>query len=106
MSTKFSVSNPVKEGSYAKITVTLSSEATSVTWTLTDKNKNIINEREDVSVSSPSTEFKIQLSGVDTTLTKSGDQFHILTIKAIGLNGKLNNDECWIPIENLLNMIP
>ena len=45
---------------------------TTMTWTLTDKDGTIINSREDVSISSPSTENEVFLSGDDLAI-QSGE---------------------------------
>jgi hypothetical protein len=55
-----------------------------ITWTLTDADGNVINSREDVSVSSPAASVDIVLSGDDLGLQagETGDVVRILTIEA------------------------
>jgi len=48
------------------------------TWTLTDTDGNVINEREDVAIASPSTADTVTLSGSDLTVI-DGDRDLIFT---------------------------
>jgi len=52
----------------------------SLTWTLTDGDGNIVNSREDVVVSSPSTSEDFVLTGDD--LVVAGSSVRILTLEA------------------------
>lgn len=57
----------------------------SITWTLTDTDGTVINNREDVAVGSPAASIDIVLSGDDLALQtgESGDVVRVLTIKAV-----------------------
>lgn len=66
---------------------------TSVTWTLTDSDGNIINSRQDVSIAAAST-INVVLSGDDLQIVNenvSSPVSRILTIKAV-YNSTLGND--------------
>jgi PHD/YefM family antitoxin component YafN of YafNO toxin-antitoxin module len=56
----------------------------SMTWTLTDMSGNIINDREQVSVTSPTAEQTIILSGDDLALSVQDNDYEwrVLTIEA------------------------
>ena len=62
-----------EEGTY-KITATYTDDddaavtPNAVTWTLTDNDGTVINEREDVSIETPSTSNDIVLSGADLAM--------------------------------------
>lgn len=57
----------------------------SMTWTLTDTDGAVINGREDVSISSPTAEQTIILSGDDLALTNQEHEYEwrVLTIEAM-----------------------
>jgi hypothetical protein len=71
----------------------------SVTWTLTDEEGNIINEREDVEIDTPESSEEIKLSGNDL---KSSDSFkRVLTVESV-LNGDPLKEEGRFNIGDLL----
>ena len=53
---------------------------TTMTWTLTDTDGNIINSREDVSIASPSSSENIVLGGSDLAII-DGDRILVLTLE-------------------------
>ena len=81
-----------------------------IKWTLTDKNKTVINSRTDVSIIPPASSVDIVLSGLDLALqtgeTNLGER--VLTIKAQydsteGTDLPLNG-EIYFIIDDLLNI--
>lgn len=76
--------NASEEGTYAiddiqfldsqDTPVAITPEAGSVTWCLTDKNGNVINNREDVPITSASS-MTIVLSGDDLAISGNADKF-------------------------------
>ena len=79
---------------------------TSATWTLTDTYGNVINSREDVAISTPSSSEDIVLSGADLPVLEEGkDQKLILTVKALydsaAGSGLALKDSVWIDVEDL-----
>lgn len=78
----------------------------SITWTLTDASGNVINEREDVSVT-PAATVNIVLSGDDLVIGTNGGSRRV-TIRAT-YNSSLGTglplkDECLFNISDLLNV--
>jgi hypothetical protein len=100
------------EKSTAVITVSFSDEdgnavaPDSMTWTLTDRNGNVINSRQDVVLSSPTSTEVIVLSGDDLQIVDSDDDgVRILTFEgtytsALG-SGLPLVDACSFVVENL-----
>jgi len=56
---------------------------TSANWTLTDEDGTVINNREDVAISSPTSSEDIVLSGDDLAVTETGDAVRVLTVEAL-----------------------
>jgi hypothetical protein len=101
----------IEESTYP-VTVSFTDEAgaavipTAATWTLSDKNGNVVNSREDVVISSLAASVTIVLSGDDLAL--SNGRIRKLTIKAT-YNSSLGNglplkDEVTFLITNLVNV--
>ncbi len=82
------ISAAAREGSTFVITCAFKDETgtavspTTMTWTLTDTNNNVINSREDVAISSPTSSENIVLGGSDLPiLTGGSDRILILTLE-------------------------
>lgn len=78
------------------------------TWTLSDANGTIINEREDVVISGLSTSNTIVLSGDDLAITINTGFERVFTLKitydsSYG-NDLRNNDEATFNIKDLINV--
>lgn len=78
------------------------------TWTLSDANGNVINERENVAISGLSTSNNIVLSGDDLAITVSTGFERVFTLK-ITYDSNYGNDlplnqEAVFSIENLINV--
>jgi hypothetical protein len=78
----------------------------SITWTLTDHNGNVINNREDVSAT-PGETVTILLSGDDLAIGSNG-RVRVLTVEAL-YNSTLGNDlplkeEIYFSIKDLVNV--
>ena len=107
-----SLSTVAQDQSTYKLTLTYTDSAgdavthTAVTWTMTDRAGTVINSREDVSISSPSTSNDIILSGDD--LRYSDGRWRVVTVEATynstGGNGLPLRGECVFSIEDLLNV--
>lgn len=54
---------------------------TTMSWTLTDKDGNVVNDREDVVVTSPSSSEDIVLSGDDLQITSTLGTLRLFTVK-------------------------
>jgi len=63
-----------------------------LTWTLTDLSGNLINSREDVSVSSPTDEETIELSGADLAVDGNDIVQRIMTLEGT-YDSKANGDD-------------
>lgn len=103
------------EESTAKITIAFTDEdgnaatPSAITWTLTDENGTIINDREDVAVAVPASSIDVALSGDDLAMQsgETGDSvFRIFTAEwtyssdlGAGLPGK---DSLKFPLVNLV----
>lgn len=79
-----------------------------LTWTLTDTKGRIINSREDVSVSDPTSSEDIVLYGDDLALSQNDNRIRVFTVYATwsgtyGSSLPLRN-ECEFKIDNLLKV--
>jgi len=80
---------------------------TSVVWSLTDKDGNIINSREDVSIGAPANSNEIVLSGDDLELTDTDNATRILLVQAVFTDptygaGLPLKGQCSFEIENII----
>ena len=104
-----------KEGSTFFITCTFTDEddvlvtPTSIMWTLTDKEENIVNAREQVSVSPLDSEIDIILSGDDLLAQSTEnkyqeylDRYIIIEAEYDGATGTYPiRDSAWFQVQNL-----
>lgn len=78
----------------------------SITWTLTDINGNVINSREDVTVTTPAASVDIVLSDNDLDVTSYASSTAVLLIEAVvnllAGNDKAVKDEVRFLIEDLV----
>lgn len=86
MVTKITTKAP-ENGTYMFVVAFTDEDATSVvpteiSWSLTDRHGNIVNNREDVSVTAAAT-ITIVLSGNDLVLSNPHDNVRILLIEAV-----------------------
>lgn len=79
---------------------------TSMNWTLTDSDGNVINNRENVVVNSPSSSEDIVLSGDDLAVTDENNRVRILTVEAVYSSSLGSNlplkDDVTFTVDNLI----
>lgn len=80
----------------------------SASWSLRDSNHNIVNSRQDVSIT-PATTITVVLSGDDLVYTPITKGTRVFTIKAVYNsstygNGLTLNDECTFEIDPLIGV--
>lgn len=103
-----------KENSTYVITVTFTDEdgdavvPTSITWSLTDKSGNVINDREDVAVAVPASSVDVVLSGADLAVgTATAVQRYFLVEATYNSDlgtGLPLNDECIFLLDGLVEV--
>lgn len=117
MSVELSIANDrtVYEETTLVVTVSYTDEdgtavtPSAATWTLTDRDGTVINEREEVTISSPTTADDVVLSGDDLALQDSGDdglryflcEFTYDSTSGAGLSGK---NSCYVNINDLIGV--
>ena len=111
MPTVLTNSNIMEKGT-AVITATFTDEdgnsvnPDTMTWTLSDEDGTIINSREDIAISSPSSSEEIVLSGADLQILSSADTgVRILTLEGTYTSdagaGLPIKDKCRFVVQNL-----
>ena len=103
--------NAIEESTYG-ITIDFYDDAgaavspATMTWTLSDKDGTVINARQDVAISNPTSSETITLSGDDLAVSEGESSLRILTLEGTYDSGTLGTglafrDSCQFVVEDL-----
>ena len=108
------ISTHARDKTYFIVSITFTDEVpknvapNSATWTLTDMDGNVINGRDAVSISSPTTTSTITLTGTDTTIVLGQTNERLLLAEWVYNsthgNNRIGKKQAIIVIDDLLHI--